>query len=513
MRYNNFDKKVRFTSFFPYGYISPLALEVTLSCPENVPSYVEYDPNMTMEERERLCHAEHVNRLVRLHVMEQYGYVEAVVRKYGRQSYEHIRIMRFTQSGFNLISGVLDDDVERQRLASVYSEKSRKVKNNSYLPQDETVMEMLSRLNFLASYDQATTEELDEFRRLLFTMIREGDLTPLSLNLPIARTVNASCAIKGHVLYRGWKEMNVNALFAANDFLTQRDRRPLKCYRPVVDIRSDKWVANIQDYAFTTISEWYQDNPDAYLFKAPYEKPGDEWDTTPAFYGRSELPGFSEKPTAGEEDDENEKDNDTRYQTFTGLAIGTRTTYVVYHTKPVRTPWSPSVEENTIKALTQMLDDELEEYDIPGAKRDIKNAIMICPTIQQFGALFECALKRSKRNKTASTQVGSPYLSLCIIPLNHAGAMQLRILMLSSPHECESFAINKMLKLNNFVKTPDRTYKLSLNGIPVLVAHAMNFRQLYDAWIDYRKGKKFYVACYPEQAKYIRKIMPDVEFI
>lgn len=91
--------------------------------------------------------------------------------------------------------------------------------------------------------------------------------------------------------------------------------------------------------------------------------------------------------------------------------------------------------------------------------------------------------------------------------------MQLRILMLSSPHECESFAINKMLKLNNFVKTPDRTYKLSLNGIPVLVAHAMNFRQLYDAWIDYRKGKKFYVACYPEQAKYIRKIMPDVEFI
>ena len=61
--------------------------------------------------------------------------------------------------------------------------------------------------------------------------------------------------------------------------------------------------------------------------------------------------------------------------------------------------------------------------------------------------------------------------------------------------------------------THDLRYPLSYNNTPVLFAYDLEVGKLRQSLIDYQLGKEFYVACYPEQVKFIRRIMPNVKFI
>lgn len=76
------------------------------------------------------------------------------------------------------------------------------------------------------------------------------------------------------------------------------------------------------------------------------------------------------------------------------------------------------------------------------------------------------------------------------------------------------YIINKLTKADaRFERTQEALYPLTFEGVPVLVAHPMNFQKLYWALEDYLNGQKFYVSCYPGQANFIKKIMPNVEFL
>ena len=68
-------------------------------------------------------------------------------------------------------------------------------------------------------------------------------------------------------------------------------------------------------------------------------------------------------------------------------------------------------------------------------------------------------------------------------------------------------------KNSEFMDTNDWVYALSYHDKPVLLAHSMNYRRLNLAYEDYKAGKEFYIACYPEQVTYLKRIMPDAEYL
>lgn len=132
-------------------------------------------------------------------------------------------------------------------------------------------------------------------------------------------------------------------------------------------------------------------------------------------------------------------------------------------------------------------------------------------------------------------RVGIPYDEINIVPLNHSGLYQFSLIAAMTPEKMESFIMNGTIDENGnrrergifqlrvnpddemsktiFMPVQDPVYKAAYNNRPVLVAYAMNFQQLYLAWEDYLEGKRFYCLCFPEQAKFIRRIMPDIEFL
>lgn len=215
---------------------------------------------------------------------------------------------------------------------------------------------------------------------------------------------------------------------------------------------------------------------------------------------------------------------------FVGLAVGRKTNYIVYHTRPTKTPWYETIERATALAVNKAIEtcnseaqncteNEGENVAEGSVVKAIKNALMICPTVYQFASLFTLAKEHMPKRWAKEKRVGRPYQSVCIVPINHSGSMQLRCLMLSTPAEYEAILANSFLTYPGFTERPlrkeehDNIYKLSYNKRPVLLAHAMEFQKLYWATEDYLEGKKFYVACYPEQVKFIRMIMPEVDFL
>ena len=113
----------------------------------------------------------------------------------------------------------------------------------------------------------------------------------------------------------------------------------------------------------------------------------------------------------------------------------------------------------------------------------------------------------------------APFNSACIIPINRSGAMQLKTLMESDPVLLEDRLITKFSNEIGFTKSlptndeMENIFKLNYNGTPVLLALLMDYQQLYWAKQHYDNGRRFYVICYPEQVKFIQKIMPEIEFL
>lgn len=167
--------------------------------------------------------------------------------------------------------------------------------------------------------------------------------------------------------------------------------------------------------------------------------------------------------------------------------------------------------------------------------RVIGNALIVCPTVHQFASLFIDAREKMSARWARERRVGMPYDEVNIIPLNHSGLYQFSLIAAMTPEKMESFIMNGtigedgnrreggvfQLRVNPddemsktiFMPIQDPVYKAAYNNRPVLVAYAMNFQQLYFAWDDYLKGKRFYCLCFPEQAKFIRQIMPEIEFL
>lgn len=160
---------------------------------------------------------------------------------------------------------------------------------------------------------------------------------------------------------------------------------------------------------------------------------------------------------------------------------------------------------------------------IPGFERSVDYAIMFFENVFQFSAIFADLLEPNS-NRHHPGQIPMPFMRMFLVPVNSSGLQQFRMLMEFTPYEFQRTVVRDICEIEQeyarqhgmqprMYPTNDPDYPLSYKNCPVLFAYDLEIRRLRQALISYQLGKKFYVACYPEQVRFIRRIMPDVEFI
>lgn len=525
------DKKVRFLAFLPYGYTSRQALGLAIKIPEI--SYLEYSPTMPMEEREKELAAAALSISRQIKHMMATGYADESYRRFGRGRDEQFRALRLTKAGLYLLTSTPDSELEEERFLTMNIETERNRVEKTFRDRSEEAENLRQALLHAQTSPDLEIDD-DELMDALRENISTGEMTVLALDSALAQCVQISPARhNGTVTYRYWRLANINALFQANGFLTYLDRRPMVANWAIgsaIDRGSYESLLENNDldipaFMYHALNKWYGQNPDSFMFMNPLEKLSKQASeagkdaesylrSIPAFYSRSELPGFSGQDFPSDSEVELTKGqmNIVR-SSLSGIAVGPESAYVVYHTRPQKTPWSERVEMTTIELAENVLFNA-NQLTEKGTPYHISDAIMVCGSIYQFGTLFENMKQATSRKWNRIKQIAAPYNSISLVPINGSGAMQIRGLMLMTPMAFEQQIIKSIVDADaRFERYADPIFKLTYDGIPVLVAHRMDFHTLFYAMKEYEKGTRFYVSCYPGQVNYIRKIMPNVEFL
>lgn len=547
----------QFVGFLPYGFISKKALSLLLSASEQTSAYIDYDPDITMEERVEKCYTTHraANRLRKL--MSDGGYAESGIFKYGAKCWMRYEAVRLTIHGLYLLAGYFDDDTEEERINQCMMAGDSEFRAFNYIRVEDYSRDCLSMLRQKITASQeslpvpgnTSNSTLDE---LLYASVDGGFATILAANMLKVNDVDLTTKFHhGRSMYREWRLSNIEALFRVNSFLTSIDRRPLELKStpdlkadimentPVETVASDtlsdypelaeneennpqkKGGYTVRKFTFETLEKWYRNHPQSYLFNAPEdalfdpEKPEktEKWKATPAFYSVYELPGTGvDKRLRDGAAIPGAANNFKR--SFLGVAVGAAANYLVYHTQPVRTPWHEKTEENSALIVQEAINRAGGSEGLMGTDRYIDHAIMVCHTVDQFVKLFENASVKMPNRWKKIRRVVAPYDSVYIVPINASGAMQLRGLMLMHPYEYEDTIIKSLCGKNSkFHPSDGQTFRLTYKSVPVLVAHTMSLQRLFDAWEEYQEGKRFLVSCYPQQTDFIKKLMPGVDFL
>lgn len=517
------EKKLRLFYLLPYGITSRSSMILATKMPDI--AFLEYSQELSMEERCKEFDKAHHAANRQLDRMLESGYLEDISRKYEKNRSSQFRMVRLTQAGLYLLASTPDEKLEMKRLDNLRGDTDRKKKENTYQSDSVYDRQLREQWYVAATNPDALRVDREILNDAFLEAVYEGDMTILALDCALAKEVSVtSNASNGWQIYRDWRLANITALFMANDFLTFLDRRPMDTKWVVSGIQNEEDLAkqiqggtlNLPGFMFHVLNRWYSEHPTSYRFTDPgCELTGEteeDWKATPAFYSAIEIPGFFNEENSFGSISLTGAKNALRH-TFCGVAIGRKKTYIVYHTKPGKTPWSERVEQTTADAVYKFLCDA-NGKDFATREPEITSAIMVCHGVHQFAKLFENAKKHMANKWRKSLRVGIPYDTVSIVPINASGAMQLRGLMLMTPADYDLYMINKLKAQDSrFERTQETLYPLNFNNVPVLVAHSMDFQKLFWALEDYYDGEKFYVSCFPGQVKYIQKIMPNVEFL
>lgn len=512
----------QFLCLLPYGFTSRYALSLLLSPCEY--AWIDYSPALTMNERESVCANNaalgnrHISHLV------NHGYLNEIWRSYGKSHWEEFRMLKLTQSGLNLLFGYEDLKTETNRLEACLDKGvSYRLANIDFSYIKQTTLAQRLRLAELSVQTERSKSETAELEQTLNQLLRDGAVSLLACDMKVVKDINlASQTMSHHQQYRAWRINNISTMFLANGFLTPLDRRPL--WNDLGEESSA--ITDVLSATDSIRKKWFLKNPSSYLFRYPWlpKEKGYRissastlsWDKIPAFYDVTELPGFGSK-TLSDYDINNGNAANVLRHNLMGVAIGLTDNYVCYHTTPVKTSWSESIENTTALAVQSAIDLDGENKKIMGSNRKTNKALLFCTTVHQFKAFFISEKNQQKKRGFLKAKPGSPYEFLSIVPINNSGVQQLRLLLGSNYSVAEESIINKLTNKNGGIpgamKTTSALYQIAYNSKPVLVAYLMDFRKLFQAWQEYEEGKRFYIACYPEQAKFLRMIMPDAEFI
>ncbi|HIT34692.1 MAG TPA: hypothetical protein IAC31_08745 [Candidatus Faecousia intestinigallinarum] len=474
-----------------------------------------------MSKRVLDCYYKRGFNIRRVSDMNRGGYCTSV----SRQGDTPFTTIHLTRSGFYFLAGTPDEELESEREKFARSNKrvyDRTERGFRCLLSNQS-RSIVYELYRLATRTPADPDMQEQFRALLAQGVSTWSVTQLANCIHLAPEVSVMPRrMNAAQIASASRLSTVINMFRMNGFLTYMDRRPMDTgwminglsTQEQYEKRVEAGDLDIPAFVFQSLRKWYADNPDAYSFFHPDKSLSahkEEWLTTPAFYAAREIPGYEmitfEEPNVSARGAQN-----TLRSTFLGIAVGKEKNYIVYHCRRNKMTWNGRIEALTAVAAQRGLDAYAEQSPIPGAGRTVQHAIMFCSKFSHFAALFQ-DIKQSGRRETSS-RFGYPYLSLHIIPVNNSGLVQLRGLMESSPEQYMQQLVKRIAARNSDVfETGNSIFPLGYQGTPVFVAHDMDYHRLAEALIRFRAGQKFYISCYPEQAKYLTSIFPGVQFL
>lgn len=530
MLYANFDKKIRFSFFLPYGFIGQKALSLSINRPGD--AYTLIDPIRPMEAREQECLIADKRRSMMLQYMDKYGYSITAQKRYRNTGQRDIRLTRLTSSGLYLLTNTDDPLTETKRLESVRIKNDKAANTTStYLDCTPDAAKSRQVLNALATTKDINKDDAADFQNLFDTEYAALHVTPLATEPLLAKSIQLTSLLYSNQIYHAMKQTNIETLFRVNGYLTSIDRPHIETkqnIKPIQEMVAAGRNVDVLDFTTAVLKRWYDEHPQSFSFL--HGSPDDpqylshkEWAATPIYYKLSQLRGFYS--VYEQRFDLQDGSNKILNHSSIGLAVGRKTNYLVYHTSHNGNKWQINTESYAAFAAQKALDNECKTAPVLGANRSIENAIFVTPSVHQFAALFkfsdEINLSKYYRFHGAERRVDLPFRSVHIVPLNHSGVMELRYLMTLNPISAQlNICYNLRMALPELRERPkggnneiENIFDLTFRNTPVFVGHLMNYQNIYWAKKLYEEGREFYISCFPEQAKFYRKIMPDVHFL
>lgn len=513
--------KNRLATLLPYGMTSKYALNFIPPF-YNDPTCI-YDPEQTMEERELICKTIRANKADAIRRMEDLDLIQPFDRKCGTKPYTKRSFYLLTKAGLSTLAGVPNQDLDMSELSSLQNSKAKISHYRSYA--DKALM-LRADLLELASARNTDPAQTFAFEKQLKSGIRTGECTPIAEALPeMQNYAYGTAKYSPNQLYTIWRNSHIIAMFRANGFLTFLDKRQYDCGFKLDGIATETGLdAYIRKYGMTApavthlaLTRWYHNHPAENCYSNSAQNampiPFEQWSMTPTYYTTREIPGY-DGLTKLEDADAQTSDFITSLNTFTGIIIGPKQNYVCYHTKPGTFTWNPRIEETAKVNIPFSIRKMNEKSAAPAASTSAENALIFCTTYHQFLNIFKRTADRHAKGRVGNYITSKPYSTMNIVPVNDSGTFLLRCLALSSPFEVANNIRNHLLHASeHFRYNESRVYPVIYNHRNVFVGHTMDVELINMAYEDYLDGQRFYISCFPEQAMWYRKLMPENELL
>ena len=529
----DFARKNVFSYFLPYGMLNRKALNMVM--PRSKAFDTIYDPESTLDVLADICQRRWNINADQIRVMRRSCYIEERKYSYGKNDAEQGEYYQMTHSALNLLTGVVDWDLEGKRQAKtkrIMKAYGQSIRSTNFMPSQEAT-KLLTYLEMLSDNSCESDERRNQYEQILHEAIYCWDITLLGIAPQMANEVNPGCVgLNGTQKNRACKLASIMAMFRQNQYLTYLDRRPMDTKWIIGGMYSaSDWKervatgkADIMTLTYHCLRQWYADHPQSYLFADPQRNLSEnytQWWNTPVFYDLQEIPQLFINPKSDEPAATGQKN--TLRNTALGVAIGVYDNYMIYYGPSRKFKWHKGIEQIASKNVQDALNNYDRKNPIRGANKIINHAIMFFDSVYQFETLFADLLRPNNRTQRPGN-IPSPFAGMYLVPINTSGLQQLRMLMEYPPYEFMQNLIREICEIENKYATAHKTetrifathdlrYPLSYENTPVLFAYDLEVGKLRQALIDYQLGKSFYVACYPEQVKYIRRLMPTVKFI
>ena len=374
--------------------------------------------------------------------------------------------------------------------------------------------------------ETAGTEHQAFFNETLLDAVIDGRLTPLSQAINLAKDVKVSLTKYSlNQQYAIWRDSHIQAMFMANGYLTYMDRRPYDTKFAIDGIDDEesfqryvkKNGLTLPAYTYKALTEWYKNNPGFYRITQQYPDESDEareeWLNTPVLYTMREFPNFEGK-SASDKDKNGKSHQQVFKATHIGLAIGKKVNYVIYHGKPGKFKGLPP-REKAAMAESEVAVRHMKTQNPDIQCNDAVNfALYFCSSCYQFEALFERTRTKHIPYQKLSYLTKEPYAGIFAVPVNDSGATLLWLLLEFTPSEAEKKIHESIVAANPHIKTTgDYYYPLSFNDKRVFSGYTMNVEKINHVLEDHLDKHDFYIACFPDQISWYRKIFPGKNFL
>ena len=514
---NNYDQKLRFLPYLPYGYCSKYATTIEgVSNPYAHQLTLGEDPAATMalldQHRKRL--------LDRSRYLCQIGYAQDTKRACGtppeKRNFRHI-----TQAGLAVLIDAPDETIDLMNVNGNFKNINGSIKGNHFRSRSSESCELRELMHAYASDNSKLGQTI--FRELLHDAVLAEKITPLTYAIDLIERAKINLdKFSPNQIYNIWRLSHIQAMFQANNHLTFVDRRPYDTRFAIDGIKDiESYEAYVQKQGYTlpaityyALSHWYSANPGFYRFTQtqPYysEEYEQEWLTTPAFYRAKELPSANSEPSIIAES--NTKGSKQTFNSIhVGLAVGKTVNYACYHAKPGRFRWNPNREKQSQESLAEAVREMKRQNPKNPCNSNVDFALYFCTSHHQFLNFFERTKEKHIKYKKTPQPTDGPYASVHLIPVNDSGTCELYGLLEYGPATFESIIRNNLVGADiGFEYYSDFLYPLTFNGTKVFLGHTMDLFKICHVLDDYLDGfTNFHIICFPDQASWFKQLFPS----